>query len=114
MPATLNLDLYGDDAWALRLVMRGPDVDNAPGDPIDLTGRTYAAQVRANAKATDVLVEMDVDTSELADGVVTLSIPDDSIRGLRGVWDLEEWLPGATRPTTLFRGSVRWTQDVTR
>jgi len=109
------IELYGDDEWALRITMRARNADGTPGAAIDLTGRTYRAQIRQTAAATAVLVELEVDTTAAASGVVVVSIPDAvNQRGLTGEWDLQETLPGGSRPTTLFRGPVTWTQDVTR
>lgn len=109
------IDLYGDDAWSLRITMRSRNSDGTPGAPINLTGRTYRAQIRSTAASATVLVELAVNTSEAAAGVVTVSIPDGvNQRGLTGEWDLQETLPGVARPTTLFRGPITWTQDVTR
>ena len=106
-PACLDLDIYrGDD---LNLPFSNVD---AAGDPIDLTGRTYTAQIRATPESTTA-VSFGVSVNALA-GVVTLSLTDAQTADdvpLVGVWDLQE--VNGTETTTLVRGKVKATKDVT-
>lgn len=107
---TYDIRLYGDDGWSVELLFV---TDATTQTPIDLTGRTYRAQVRASAGSPAVLAELDIDTADAATGRVRVSIPPELVRGLSGEWDLEETIPGQS-PQTLFRGKVTWRQDVTR
>ena len=116
-PLPWPIELYGDDTWEahVRFFEPGP-TRGSKGSAINVTGRQYAAQVRGDDGT--VLATMTVDLAEAAGGVVKLRIPDDKIRGLRGVWDLEEVIPAspgvAVQESTLFRGPVTWSSDVTR
>jgi hypothetical protein len=111
-PAYWPIELYGDDAWSLRVEFTAED-DNGVAQPVDCTGRTYRAQVRATAASQVVLCEMDVDDGDADGGVIIVSIPQSAIRGLSGQWDMQEII-GAGGPTTLFAGPVTWTGDITR
>lgn len=103
-------------------VTRGDDytqqisfVDDA-GDPVDKTGCSYLAQTRPSATATDALaVDFDVDDSQLAAGVLVVSLDAAVTRDLPtvGVWDLQQTAPGPD-VTTILAGSMVVSEDVTR
>lgn len=109
-PVYWPIELYGDDGWSLRVEF----VQTVAGaeSAIDVSARTYSAQVRATADSQVVLCDMDVDAGDAANGVIVVSIPHGEERGLSGRWDLQEVIGGA--PTTLFAGPVTWTGDITR
>lgn len=99
-------------------VSRG-DTDGIPidihedGVAADLTGRTYAAQLRRSpnsATAIDVTVDMtDADTGRLV-----LRLDPDVTEDLTGdyQWDLEQTMGGTVR--TLLAGKWTFAPDVTR
>lgn len=83
-------------------------------DPLDLSTWTdWAAQWRPTL-TSDTVLDLDVDTSELATGIVTVSVDAETTRtmGQSGVWDLQATLSGDVR--TWLRGRTIWMNDVTR
>lgn len=106
-------------AGRLRILMMRGDTAGVPirldanGVAEDLTGRTYRAQVRKTVNASTAY-DIDVDTTEAADGVLILRMDPEVTAGLSGefVWDLEEDNGGTIRT----RGMGPWvfTPDVTR
>lgn len=100
------------------LVTRG-DTDGIPiviqegGVPADLSGRTYAAQLRASPNAT-AAVDVTVDTTDAADGTLVLRLEPAVTEGLSGTyaWDLEQTIGGTVR--TLLAGKWIFGPDVTR
>jgi hypothetical protein len=99
-------------------VTRG-DTDGIPiiiqegGVAADLTGRTYAAQLR-RAPSSTAVVDVTVDTTEAADGILILRLEPDVTETLTGIyhWDLEQTVGGTVR--TLLAGRWTFDPDVTR
>lgn len=109
-PANLPIVVRVGDTESLTL-----NLQNSDGTPINVTGRTYAAQIRATADATTVLASFTCAISNAAGGVVTATLPAATTAALTpgvGVWDLQE--TNGTVVTTLLAGPVTITQDVTR
>ena len=111
-PAYWPSELYGDDGWSMRVEFVYTNELGAEAD-LDVSARTYRAQVRATIDSQVVLCELDVDDGDAANGVIVVSIPHGEERGLTGRWDLQEVI-GSGAPTTLFAGPVTWTGDITR
>jgi hypothetical protein len=82
------------------------------GDAVNLTGRTFAAQIRDHASAADTQVTFTIDqTTYLTTGQLVLTLTGAQTQGLRtGVWDLE----CSSDDQTYWAGDVIVTQDVTR
>lgn len=83
------------------------------GEPENLTAYTWAAQWRRTPDAAES-VTLAVDTTELAQGRITVSVPaatTEAMVGL-GIWDLQATLGAVVR--TRLVGPVRVVQDVTR
>jgi hypothetical protein len=99
-------------------VSRG-DTDGIPiviqegGVAADLTGRTYAAQLR-RSKNSATAVDITVDTTEAATGILTLRLEPIITETLTGEyqWDLEQTVGGTVR--TLLAGRWMFDPDVTR
>lgn len=87
---------------------------DAAGAPVDKSDCAFAAQIRVHA-ADAAEVAFDIDDSQLADGVLVLSLAASVTRGLAAVavWDLQQTSP-APRVTTLLAGAVVVREDVTR
>lgn len=113
--------VYAGDAWsqAFRMTVQ-PDPDNPATEPEDLSAYTdWACQWRATA-AADTALDLTVDASEAADGVIVVRASGDvgasegqtRLMGGNGVFDLEAVLSGETR--TFVRAKTRWSLDVTR
>jgi hypothetical protein len=111
MPATLDWPWYrGDTPKAVRVTVK------AGGDPVDLTGSSFAAQVRRFPDSPDVLVDLPVVVDDPETGVVRVVPTDEHARDLgvrEAAWDLE-WTDTAGRVLTLVAGAVTVTADVTR
>lgn len=110
-PATYNVSIYGGDDYVLPV-----DFVDSAGDPLDVSGRTYAAQVRAWPSG-GVLATFDVDETNAAGGTIVLSLGHAVTAGLAGTvtearWDLSQSVGGTL--TTVMAGAVDITQDVTR
>lgn len=83
-------------------------INDVGGDPLDLTGRTYAAQLRRSPNSSTA-VDMDVDTTDAATGQLVLRLDPDVTETLTGnyQWDLQQTFGGTVR--TILAG--RWTFD---
>lgn len=68
LPIGDKLKIHRGTSEALELIF----TDDETGDPIDLSGMSFVAQVRLTSRS-DVLFNMVVDETDLANGVVTLS-----------------------------------------
>lgn len=99
-------------------VTRG-DTDGIPidiqedGALADLTGRTYAAQLRRSPNATTA-IDVEVDTTDADAGRLVLRIDDDVTETLSGdyQWDLQQTMGGTVR--TILTGRWTFAPDVTR
>lgn len=108
-PAIRNIAVTRGDTYQHLVAFTDAD-----GAPVDLTGYTYAAQLRANPESPDILATMD--TSAGATGEVWLTIDPDVTALLvpgRRAWDLQETDPDGI-VTTLLAGAADVVADVTR
>lgn len=110
-PATLNLAMYQGDHFTETFEQF--DADGVT--PLDRTGYSYEAQIRAQHESSDPLVSFTINTSSLATGVIVLSLTAAQTADLprTAVWDLEETSPAAV-VTTLLKGTVTVEREVTR
>jgi len=109
-PANYPLTVRIGDTETITL-----NLQDAAGAAINVTGRTYAAQIRSTPDSTTVLASFTCAISNAAGGVVTATLPASTTAALTpgvAVFDLQE-TNGAT-VTTLLAGPVTITQDVTR
>lgn len=91
------------------------NLQDADGAAINITGRTYAAQIRETADSSTVLASFTCAISNGAGGVMTATLPAATTAALTpgvAVWDLQETNSGVV--TTLLAGPVTIVQDVTR
>jgi hypothetical protein len=114
-PGIYNLALYKGDTKRLTVTLKsGPDLDNLT--PINLTGATAAAQIRATVAGGSIMAEFDCTLSGTpTDGVVNLHLPPVDAEALipgSAVWDLEVTRAGGDVETYL-KGTVTITDDVT-
>jgi hypothetical protein len=107
-PARLDLALYAGDDYALALSFTDPT-----GAAIDLSGRTYRAQIRASLVAESPPASFTIGLTQL--GVVTLTLARavTAVLPRSGVWDLEETGVDG-KVATVLAGTVAVTRDVTR
>ncbi len=83
--------------------------------PINITGRTYRAQVRSQADSTTIKASFTCTVTDGANGQVTAVLSaTDSATLSAGVyfWDFEETASGTV--STILSGTVTVTADVTR
>ena len=109
-PAQWPLTIRVGDTETVTLYLQ--DVNGAA---INVTGRTYAAQIRSTADATSVLATFTCAISNAAGGIVTATLPAATTAALTpgvAVFDLQETNSGVV--TTLLAGPVTIVQDVTR
>jgi hypothetical protein len=82
---------------------------------VNITGRTYAAQIRTTTDAATALATFSCSIVSGAAGTLTATLSASTTAALTaglGVWDLQE--TNGTTVTTLLSGSVTISQDVTR
>jgi hypothetical protein len=121
MVAQRNIALYrGDDYSHVVTVVHSEvsaaDLDDVEaGDPVDLSDRTWAAQIRRSPDSP-LLVAFVVDDSDAADGVLLLALTGTQTTTLptRGSWDLEGTYTADGYVDTLLAGEVTVTRDVTK
>jgi len=106
-PGKLDIKVTRGDTDGIPIVIR------EGGAPADLTGRTYAAQLR-KTKAALTAVDIDVDTAGAIDGELVLRLEPEITETLSGdyQWDLEQTMEGTVR--TLLTGRWLFDPDVTR
>jgi hypothetical protein len=98
-PQVVNLRLTRGDAWSLVVTF----------EATDLTGYTFAAQIRARVDDEDA-TDIDIAETNLADGVITIGQDEAETSGH---WDLQA-TPPAGLPRTYMGGAVTVKKDVTR
>lgn len=107
IPGEYSTSLYRGDSWGITVKPTTPD-----GTPIDVSGWTAIAQVRAKYDSTDVLAT--ITTAVSVDGIA-LSLSPTETSALHGkpVWDLQTTTAeGLVR--TLLAGTFTIVSDVTR
>ena len=112
MAATYNLTLRMGDTESVTVTIQDEN-----GSAVDISGRTYAAQVRANAEDTTILATFTCAIVNAAQGILTATLTSTETRALTpglAVWDLQETNPVGPVVTTLLAGQVTIVQDVTR
>lgn len=116
LPGEANLDLYRGDTrvWTVAFT------DDA-GTALDLSGRTWVAQIRSDRNRTDPAVAtITVDDSDAATGSITLTLPADEAAALGPLdadtgratlyWDLQSDDSGVVQ--TWLAGKITVTGDV--
>ena len=99
----VNVMVSRNDAWSLLLTLQTP-----AGDPIDLTGKTIAAQLRDRADSTDSTA-LTVTPVDLPAGQFTVS---QTAATKGGVYDVQ--VTTGDLPRTYIRGRLSIVRDVTR
>jgi hypothetical protein len=109
-PANLPLQIRIGDTETVSVT-----IQDAAGAPVNISGRTYAAQIRTTTDAATALATFTCAIVSGAAGTLTATLSAATTAALTpglGVWDLEE--TSGTTVTTLLAGSVTIVQDVTR
>lgn len=110
-PAKRNIALVRGDDYRHMVTF----TDEA-GDPLDVSAKSYAAQVRAHPDDAAILADFTVDDAGAATGTIWLTIDAATTALLavgRRAWDIQE-TDGDGFVTTLMGGAVDVLADVTR
>lgn len=108
VPADLSCS-QGEDCRRILVVKSG-------GLPVNLTGYSYRAQVRASYTDAVPLATFVVDPSQLSMGSITLVLPSavtTQLAGKTGVWDLQQIDPSGS-VSYLVRGAFKCYLSATR
>ena len=109
-PANYPLNVRIGDTETVTVTMQDAD-----GNPINITGRTYAAQVREKASSSTILGTFNCSIVNAATGVFACTLPANTTAAFspaNAVWDLQE--TNGSVVTTLLAGEVKISRDVTR
>ncbi len=109
-PANYPLNIIIGDTETVTVTLQDKD-----GVPVNITGRSYSAQIREKPKSSTVLATFTGSIINAAAGKfsVTLSASNSAnLQPANAVWDLQETYGSVV--TTLISGTVTITRDVTR
>jgi hypothetical protein len=109
-PAKENLQVVRGDTLTVISTMT---TDGST--PIDITGRTYAMQIRTSPDATAVSASFTINVADPTNGVVTATLPATATAALTPqnyTYDLEETANGVV--STILSGVVKVIADTTR
>lgn len=115
LPGKAELQLYRGDTRVWLVTFTADD-----GSDLDLSGRTWVAQIRSDLARTDpVVATVTVDDTDSATGTLTLTLPADEAANLGPLndkgqavlyWDLQSDDAGVVQ--TWLAGKVKVTGDV--
>ena len=110
IPGKLNYTMTRGDDFAAEMTIQ----EGNPLAPVDVSARTYTAQIRPTADSLTVTATFSVDMTDAARGIVVLRLADTVTDDLGGsyVWDLQQNTAGVIR--TLVGGNFVVLDDVTR
>jgi hypothetical protein len=109
-PANLPLNIRIGDTETISVAIK-----DSTGAAVNITGRTYAAQIRTTTDAATALATFSCSITNAAAGTLAATLSATTTAALTAglaVWDLQE--TNGTTVTTLLGGSVTISQDVTR
>lgn len=102
MAARRDINIYKGDTYTHTVTLQDSNTS-----AIDVSARTYVAQVKNSAASTEVIASFDIDTSDAANGNVVLTLSSTQTRGLKTgnyYYDLEETADSVV--TTLMFGDA--------
>lgn len=108
IPAKLNYTIVRGDDFADQVTIK----EGSPAAAVDVSARTFTAQLRASADGA-VVASFTIDMTDAATGIVGYSLADTTTDDLAGayVWDFQQDTAGVIR--TLMGGSFVVLKDVT-
>jgi hypothetical protein len=108
-PAKLDYRITRGDDFADVVTIK----EGEPPAAVDVSGRTFTAQVRRTADG-EVVAAMSIDMTSAASGEVGYAVADSVTATMRGtyVWDFQQAIGGVVR--TLMGGKFIVDTDVTR
>lgn len=110
-PAFHHLTETRGDTWSLVVNI----TDETTGSPVNITGRTYALQVRSSTESSTVKAAYTCTVTNAANGQVTCTCPSSTTKNVKigeYVWDFEQTISGS--PSTIISGTLTCLGDVTR
>ena len=110
MPAERDISIYRGDDFAHTVT-----IQNTAGSAINVSGRTYASQLRRYPDTSTVAATFAVSMTNAATGVVVFSLADTVTAGLEPgpyAYDIQQDNGGTI--TTLLAGRATVEADVTR
>lgn len=110
VPATQNLTITRGDTETVNVTITTDGTT-----PVDITGRTYAAQIRSNADANNISASFTCTIISAANGQVRATLSATDSAGLTPgfyQWDFQENASGVI--STILAGTVTVLADVTR
>lgn len=90
---------------------------DAAGDPIDITGRVYSAQIKRKPDDSTSIATFSCSITSESGGIVTMSLPKETTAALQPgnyVYDFVENNTITGIELTLMRGTLTVERDVTR
>lgn len=112
VPATQNITITRGDTETLVITIK-----DSAGVGINITGRTYRAQIRATKDAATISAAFTCVLTTPASGVVTCTLTPNQTSALATgtqFWDFEETITSSGVVTTIIAGTVNVLADVTR
>lgn len=110
-PAWADTESPRGDRYDLRLTF----VDDDTGDPLDLTGLDFGAQLRRYPNAATIDATFDVDVTDIATGTVVFTIHGPVSAGLARIYARDvQAVDGSNDPVTLVTGTHTVQEDTTR
>ena len=108
LPAKLNYSITRGDDFADQVTIK------ESGVAVDVSARTYTAQIRLTQDTEAVVADMTIDMTSAASGVVGFAVADTITDDMAGsyVWDFQQDVSGVIR--TLMGGAFFVAPDVTR
>lgn len=110
LPAKLNYKITRGDDFADVVTIK----EGTPSAPVDVSARTFTAQLRLTANTATVVASFVIDMTNAASGEVGYALADTVTDDLAGnyVWDFQQNTGGVIR--TLMAGYLFVAPDVTR
>jgi hypothetical protein len=108
MAAKRDISIYKGDTYTHSLTIK-----NSSNVAIDVSLRTYIAQIKESSAAESTLLSFDIDDSNGANGLVVLSLTSNQTSTLKSgkyYYDLQETAGNVV--TTLMYGNVNVTGDI--
>lgn len=110
MAAKRNISIYKGDTYLHSL-----SIKDSSNTAIDLSTRTYIAQIRQSSAASGAEASFAIDTTDAANGVIVLSLTASQTSSLKSgtyYYDLQE--TAGTVITTLMYGDAVVSGDISR
>ncbi len=116
LPKRLDLRFYAGDDFVQTI-----NIEDSSQEDVDVSGRSYRAQVRREPRSTEVLESFTITTDDAVNGNIELSLTHEQTTDLAVdsrhvrhlVWDLEQTDESGLK-RTLFAGKLKIRDDVTR